>query len=368
MSLPVIVLHSGMTGALKCAGVVNNLNSLLHTCLVTGWNTKAVSSLVVEDNEATVTTSTNHDFQINENIVISGANQSAFNDSFKIKAVLSNTEFTFDIAHSDTTATGTIEVKYVPLGWAREFNGTNISVYRAPEGERAWLRVDDTLAQYSTINAYEDMTNIDTGTGMIGPVYWKKSNQANTTIRNWILIGTKRSFYFCAAWHSAFVNAHGQNFFGDYISLKANDTGHVALMGDHSTTIGSYPSHHSNYHLIRNDNTTGQFLLKNLINSNSINFWKNSLTTYYSYSGLRYPSLANNGLHLHPIQIVEATTNYFRGYFPGLYASLENTGANFVTNYRLLAGNDFYISVLLNVAGSGIFGNCFYSLSDWYEG
>ena len=49
-------------------------------------------------------------------------------------------------------------------GWAKEFSGTNLAVYRSGTGNRFRLRVDDTQALYSRTRAYRAMTGVSIGT------------------------------------------------------------------------------------------------------------------------------------------------------------------------------------------------------------
>lgn len=63
-------------------------------------------------------------------------------------------------------------------GWAKEFSGTNLAVYRSGAGNRFRLRVDDTQAKFSRLRAYRAMTAVSTGTQP-----FPNTTQAATT--NW---------------------------------------------------------------------------------------------------------------------------------------------------------------------------------------
>ena len=60
MAAPIKVFGYDQTSAPSCTGEVGKLDAILYACLVTGYNTKTVSSIVVSSNVATVTTSTAH--------------------------------------------------------------------------------------------------------------------------------------------------------------------------------------------------------------------------------------------------------------------------------------------------------------------
>jgi len=56
----------------------------------------------------------------------------------------------------------------IAAGFTKVFSGTNKAAYRAGAGEeRCFLRVDDTDPNFATINLYDWMTNVDTGTGQL---------------------------------------------------------------------------------------------------------------------------------------------------------------------------------------------------------
>jgi len=87
-------------------------------------------------------------------------------------------------------------------GWAKPFTGTNLAVYRAPQGNRFYLRLDDTDAQYPVLRGYRAMTAVSTGTGLFpttvqlsGGIRSVKSYTASSTVRPWIVIASPRAFY-----------------------------------------------------------------------------------------------------------------------------------------------------------------------------
>lgn len=49
-------------------------------------------------------------------------------------------------------------------GWTKPFTGTNLAVYRSDSGNRMFLRVEDTVATYTRLRAYRNMTTVSAGT------------------------------------------------------------------------------------------------------------------------------------------------------------------------------------------------------------
>ena len=152
-------INHTMSGAPTLNGQVGSLASLLKTCLVDGFGLVTLDSLVVSGGIATATRAAGHSAVTGSKQTIDGSTPSGLNG---VKTVLSHTltTFTFDATGiSDQTATGTITTKVSPLGWTREFNTTNIEVFRSPNvaGSRHYLRVDDTGGVNARVRAYESM-------------------------------------------------------------------------------------------------------------------------------------------------------------------------------------------------------------------
>lgn len=349
------------------AGTAGYLDAVLYSTLVTGFNSKTVSSISVSGNVATVTTSTAHNYTLTDIILISGANESQYNDSFRIKAVTSSTTFTFDLVAADGSATGTITCKIAPLGWTRVYSGTNKSVYRAPAGTRFYLRVDDTNAQYSVVSAYETMTDVDTGTNKMGDVYWKKSNASSTATREWFLVGNDKTFYLFTAWDATY---HAGYAFGNFNSIKSEDLYSCMLIG-HNATAPTNPSYSQSFSYVAysTGNNLGQLLMRaNTGVVGAVAFFKFATpSTQFGYStGFSFPSQSDNGLHLYPVEVAETTGAVLRGRMPGLYAPLENVAGYFASGDRTVVINSkIYMAIMLYCYSSGV-GNCFLDITgDW---
>lgn len=353
------------------AGTAGYINAILYATLVTGYNSKSVSSISVLSNVATITTSTSHNLTVNDIIVISGANESVFNDEFRIKAITSSTAFTIDLITADGSATGTITCKIAPLGWSRVYTGTNKSVYRAPTGNRFYLRVDDTQAQYATVSAYETMSDVDTGSNLIGTVYWKKSDASSTATREWYLVGNNKTFYLFSAWSNTYPTIHAGYAFGDINSVKANDIYASMLIG-HSTSNPSNPVTSQSFsYLTFNVSAAyyaGQYLARASTGiAGGINFIKVATPSFqFGYGGVTHPNPADNGIHLFPVEVCEVSGPVYRGRMPGLYAPFEAIGLAFTSNDRsIVINNKTYMAIRLGYVsiGSGV---CFLDITgDW---
>lgn len=64
-------------------------------------------------------------------------------------------------------------------GWEKVFTGTNIAAYRATEGNRHYLRVDDSQTRHVRLRGYRAMTAISTGTNVF------PATAQITSVNNW---------------------------------------------------------------------------------------------------------------------------------------------------------------------------------------
>lgn len=367
MPVPIKIFSYDQTAAPQVTGEVNKLDPILYACLVTGFNSKNISTITVAANVATVTTSTAHGYNQYDIIKVEGANEIVFNDEFTIASVPTTTTFTFPLTTGLSSATGTITCKIAPLGWTREFTGTNKSVYRSPTGNRFYLRVDDSNTMYSIITCYESMTGVDTGTNAVGPVYWVKSNAASTATREWYLVGNDKTFYLFDAWSSSYPTLHIGYAFGEFSSLKAGDAFNTMLIG-HTATAPSAPASNQAFTYVNGfANTTGHLLVRPYSSAvGSVSFAKQSLPLGQMGwgTGINYPNLVDNGLHLYPLEIIEGNA-VIRGRMPGLFTPLESTGVNILSNDRtVIIDNKTYIAIRVCSNNSG--GNCWLDITgDW---
>lgn len=89
----------------------NEITFLPHFSAADVPSSIGVSSITRSSSLATVTTASAHGYNVGEFVVISGADQTDYNGTFRIVSVPSTTTFTMTVSNSPTTpATGTISV------------------------------------------------------------------------------------------------------------------------------------------------------------------------------------------------------------------------------------------------------------------
>lgn len=329
------------------APVLNNaagaLISVLDACLVTGFNSLGVTSLQVVSNVCTATTSANHGYQVGQRVTVAGASTSILNGDKTILATPTVTTFTFAVTQADgSEAPGSGSVKRTPLGWAKEFSGTNKAVYKmtdvASYGQR--LRVDDTtggldarvigVENPTTVDAYGDA--FPTNAQMAGGGYWSRGGN-NTTAKFWAIVGDERFFYYIVE-HSSRNGAYSQTnigytggYFGDIVSFKNGEAYGCVVGGSYlttsnitampvvlQTTIGADPSTTHFRYICRQH--TG--IAKSIPTGFSHPGGGSSSSSSYPV----YPSPVDNGLvFAEPSFVVEQLVNFghpIRGILPGV--------------------------------------------------
>lgn len=247
MSNPVDVCWytSAMVGAPALSGQAGKLIEVLDACLLTGFGSKTLSSLVVASGVATATVSTGHEFLDYAVVLVAGSAPSGLNGKKRI-AVVNSTTFTFDATGiSDQTATGTITAKMAPPGaWSKAFSGTNKAAYQSNSiaSTGLLLRVDDTTTTYGGLIAYETMTDVDTGSGpSVGTWYLAKSDAASSSPRPWRLYADDVCCYVFVANNNTYPDWYqGMLFFGDPVPVMSMDAYHGMLIADYNGAGNTY--------------------------------------------------------------------------------------------------------------------------------
>lgn len=238
-------IHESMRGAPVLNGVAGSLIALLDTFLVDGWGLATANSLSVSGGVATLTMPAGSEFEDHCVVLIAGATPAALNGEQRI-ATNNGTTLTFPTTVADGPATGTITVKYASCGWQKVFSDSNVAVYRSQnaESDRRFLRVADTSGTDARIVAYNNMTDVNTGTGpfptnaqISGGGYWPKSFTANATAQRYDLVGDSMWFYYAPA---PYYQYHGggstyrtssTRHFGDPIDLRTAGDAWGTLLG-----------------------------------------------------------------------------------------------------------------------------------------
>lgn len=376
MGVPIKVISYDQTNAPQLTGEVGKLDAILYAVLVTGFNTQAISSLTVTSNVATVATSAPHGYQVYDTILISGANESVFNNEFTIDSIPTSTSFTFAITTTTTPATGSISCKIAPLGWTQVFtNSSGKSVYHSTDitGTGLYLRVDDTSARNTLVNMYETMSTLDAGTGKSQDTYWAKSTVASTATHQWYIVGNSKCFYLMTEVNLGYPLGNFLYFFGDTISFRANDPWCCAL-GGHSATDPGYA--YTNSGMTGSAGTATGMCLARAAN------WIGGYVPFGMYSTPRhiyfgngtlannpFPAPLDNSVHLFPVYIWEPNLYCWRGKMPALFSPGEFVNGVYPSKDRsVVIDGKTYMAFRLNVGvSSTTWASIWFSLdqSDW---
>lgn len=344
---PVKHFLSTHAGAPILSGTAGSMIAVLDACLVNGFNLLTLDSLVVVDGVLTGTKA-GHGF-VPDQVVATSANESDLTGEWTVTTTTSNTFSAVATGVANVTGTGTRTAKAAPLGWSKVFSGTNKAVYRSndPTSTGMYLRVDDTGTIGGRVVGYEAMTDVDTGTGpfpttsqMSGGLYWTKSAQADTTARLWKLFGTSKKFDFFPRVDTSAYTVH-HYLFGDFVSEKQGDAYQCLIAGESSNTtsigyggIGNYNFSAGSVYAPRSYTQIGT--------SVQMGTGFCGLSQSGGAGNPAYPSLANNGLILSPILLLESTTRVMRALsLPGTYATpqtLPMSDGDVVTDIAALPG------------------------------
>lgn len=356
------IFSSTQTGAPQLTVAAGSLIGVLDACLINGYNEVSVTSLIVSNNIATVVTSTPHNYEQYDTVVISGCNETQFNKNWIIDTIDSSTQFTFSITNADVTATGVIKAKTGPIGtWTKNWPGTNVAAYKN-ESNR-YLQVTDTANNYGTMIMYETMTAINSGTNPTTPFYWIKNNNVVSS-PIWILIGNKKMFYlFVSVGTTGFMSCYYYAF-GDFISLKPTTDNYNTMSIGYSVSNPSYGNSNSGAMYINDDAASyyeSQYIIRSYTETgNFITFFKIS-HDYNIYLGSTYNKIINflpfdpmtNTTQFNYVFIVETATYAKRGKMPGMIVPFHGLDGVYTTGDKsIVLNNKRYIAISLSVYSS----------------
>lgn len=318
----------------------DTLLAVLDACLVTGYGSKTLSSLVVASGVATATVDAGHDFamlgtpphDIGPVVVIDGATPSVLNAEHRI-VVTSLTQFTFPTTAPDGAATGTITAKIAPLGWETVFTATNKRVYRSLDVQsiRHYLRIEDTGALIPIGNyggahaaAYESMSDIDTGAGRypatgVGNYYFWKSPSTLQASDVYLIIGDTKTFYGATSLLSQ--DLHSMLFgFGDVISFVPGDAYASAIFGSHDSAT----SYRGLIYLATNAVNHGFYLAAEPDGLNVALAAGSWSAPGFTGGQEAYPARYGAGVNISSVAVIHNTSKDVRGKLRGLYSTFAN--------------------------------------------
>lgn len=365
-------LHSAMVGAPVLTGAAGSLIAVLDACLVNGFASGTLDSLVVAGGIATATRAAGHSMEVGSVVLVAGVTggMTLATNLNGQKRVLSKsaTQFTFDATGiANGTATGTITQKLAPCGWGKFAAGTNLAVYTHllgdfPEATGKYLRVDDTSTTVVRVRGYDSMvdTSIATATGpfptvalMADPgLYWPKAQAAGATVRPWIIVGDGRAFYLHVLPGTNGFSGWGV-FFGDYIRESSTDQYACGLLAGHTdqnnyganSATGDFGSLSTSYANLSAVSTTGgihsarDFTGVGNAVINALIPEANAAGFAGSGSGpFGWPSSISNRLTISRVLVASGAV---RGVMPGLRFIMTNVStANVIAHKEVLTGFD----------------------------
>ena len=338
MTIAVKRYTSTMTGAPTLNGTAGSLITLLDACLKNGFNSKSPTGATQTGGTATLSFGSAHGYAVNDVIAVSGANESVWNNEFRVLTVATDS-LTFAVSASAASpATGTLSSTIAPLGWTKPFSGTDKAAY-LPQAQyvQCYLRVRDDAStptsangRWAKVRGYESMSDVDTGEGLFPTVaqsanglLWMKASTANPF--NWWLVGDGGIIYFGSTGVGSY-NLYSGHLFGDINSLKSGDAYSSAIHGFTTDTAPNWPS--DNKFSDVNNSSTGLYLARSYTQlGGSIAGYRQGATiwsAWMGYDGLTYPHPPNNGLLFAEVAIAEsAGVRTFA--LPGLYQPLHAT-------------------------------------------
>lgn len=371
-TLPVKYFTSGMQGAPQLTNTIGAMTALLDACLIDGFNLKPIDTLTFADGVATARINVGHLYQVDQVVLIAGANQSEYNGEFRITSVTA-LEFTFVVTGAPVTpATGTMSAKVAPLNFQTSFSATNKRVYRSKSilSNRPYLRVDNALdpawtatyAKKAKVLMAENMSDVDTVVGAQAPFdpvrplqntvgsgsggtaydgwykwYYARRTDSNTDSvppeefnRDWVLVGDDRGFYLFNESGAAY-RSRGGYCFTDFESFRQGDAYNTLLMAtDSYTPANSYPGGgyfpDASNNCNRSLNFTGKVLMRDHLQVGgnvragflALNTNNSSQITGYS-TGVPWPNGPDYGLILHPVYLRHESPGHLRGKMPGIF-------------------------------------------------
>lgn len=334
MAHPVKLYRSTDTGAPTKSGTAGSDIDVISACLVSGYNPVSIDSLTWKTGVATATCNSGHGYVIGDVLKIEGAITAAFNGEQRIKSITANS-FTFDVPGTSfaSPVAGTISARKAPAGWRKAFVGTNIAAFQSQDSDSAqhFLRVNDTGTRFSWVRGYETMTDMETGTGLFPTLtqiaannyLWIKSDAANATAKEWMLIADSRFFIMItrpwAAQGCSIV------WFGDPILFDVGDKS-ATIIQAHSSANPGFAGDAGRLYV--NGEMTGRYMARGFHGVGGAvqyGLYGNGIQTYSGYaSGWAFPNPSGSGALVQPLIIGEPNLSNARGLLPGLYQVLHN--------------------------------------------
>jgi hypothetical protein len=269
-----------------------------------------------------------------------------------------------------------------PAGWDKPFMGANLAVYRAREGNRFFLRVEDTHAQYASVRGYRAMPDLDSASGpfptttqLAGGIRPVKSSTTTTISRPWLVVASPRAFYLWIAYggtaHALVTTSTDITFFGDAVSYLPGDASMTLLIGKDIANTTASNTRFANV-LSSSANGLGHYLADDYLQTGNAQLCGllpsvPPISSSAGSAGVTYPDRLTGGMLLDRLRVSELSSAAYlvRGHLPGVLNPLHNQPGNHLdtlTGRGAMAGTD-----LLLVYKGGIAGRLAFSMNpaDW---
>lgn len=334
--------HSDMPDAPALFATPGSLVAVLDACLVNGFGVKTIDTLTVNNGIATATIGAGHAFERHAVIAVSGVTGAlaALNDQWRIESAPNATTLTFAAPSlPNGTATGAITALRPGAGWQKPFSATNRGVYKPTVTDAAehYLYVNDEGDLYAHLRGYEHMTGPSGAEGTwpfpadgmahAGWCRWHKKDYDYAPPKSWIIFSDAGFFYVFLRTRGELSGQYNYDCYyaGCIDAFRALDTSAFVITSSHlSTGISGYPQ--SLTQLLQ-PNTVWRWFPRSLSGGGVPTAILRAVpSSAFGTAGPSYPGLADGGLHVSPVYIVDGIvpTSPIRGALPGGYAPLHN--------------------------------------------
>lgn len=318
----------------RCSGTAGDLKAMLDFFLNTGGNLKTLTGLSRTNTTATATFSGSPGFVPDQVVQVTGANQSEWNDLYRIATIGANTvTFIVPVGHT-ASPTGTITMKAAPAGWTCADDGNNIYRVKSSAVDMTGLTlwVDDSSAQYARVRGWESWAN-GVGSGPFprdnqinGGGYAYKSNVSSTADRSYVCIVDRGLIYLFIAWHNSYLASFEPVIFGDFASWLQSDMFGCLIVCSAGTQ--NTPNSYNDFFVYNVNTPSGKYLARDMtLNPNTCVTFRNygplENSTYLGATGYTWPNPLDGGdLAYEPIRIAQSVS-IPRGHYPGLAVPLH---------------------------------------------
>lgn len=365
MIYPVKWFSEQMTGAPllstdTSAGTAGTLVALLKSCLITGFNIKAIATLTHDaaTSSATATFAIAHGYQVDSVILISDTGDTAWNGEHRIKSVTAQSITFEQLTAPSGNLSGLGSCKVAPVGgWSMDLADglEQIAIFSRtdPTATPIKLRIDNSAFSgwngtstyryyYAKVEMVQDVTDLNTYTS-VWSTLWPAAHAFGTA--QWDLVADAKLFWFVPRYSAASKRAvYG---FGDINSIRPADNYHCMLIGGPYPTLPT-PAAQNTWSTVQSGNNW--WIYNDFLKFNSDNLVGGMTTlsgqehqrvqlarahhqmpgsvatTFLGIAtccgkGLNYPNAADNGLYVNSgkTPVIEPGT-ILRGYLPGFIA------------------------------------------------